>query len=497
MEVILTLDIGTTNMKAAFHDFNGNTVSVESVSSIPKYFSDGRVEMDAGVFKKNLISLLGRSACHARQKNLLVEAVSVTAQRSSVLPVDSAGDALFPFIMWQDKRSAGLCEELKEFESVVYKKTGLRISPVFSAVKMLWLKREHPELMKQTVKLVGIQDFVIKTLCGKYVTDYSFASRTNLFNLHKMDWDDDLLDLFDVDRDKLCTLIPQGSLCGRLSAEAARLTGLSEGLPIVSAGGDQQCAVIGNGVFSSGKLLCNAGTSSYIIGSSNEIVLDNQENFFCNVGAVPGKYIIEAGMLTGGSLYRWISEQFFKEFPEKCRFDSVNREIEKSPVGANGVIVLPHMSGSGCPYWNPSDCGVIYNLSMDTTRGDIARAALESITLEMKYNSQLIKESLNESEDFVIYSAGGLANYEGFNQMLAEACGMKIISKDNVQATAKGAWMAAAVALGIYDGYDNAYISITNSETFSMYEPVSSYNVIYEDIYKRRKELYSKLHSYT
>ena len=212
--------------------------------------------------------------------------------------------------MWHDKRTVPLCHELKHYEDLVYSTTGLRISPVFSAVKMSWIRKEQPDLYRKTAKMLGVHDLALFTLCGRFVTDHSLASNTSLLNLNTRQWDQELLDIFSVDqRISVISFLPAPSAARPRAI--CRQTGIAEGTPVVTAGGDQQCAALGLGVTSVGKLKCTTGTGSYLIAHADSPVIDEKKSFLCKIGAIPGSYNLEAGMLTTGTVYRWFLEQFY------------------------------------------------------------------------------------------------------------------------------------------------------------------------------------------
>ena len=235
---VITVDIGTTSMRAMLFDADGHILHVHQCETVPQSFNDGRVEQDPAIWPTTLCTVL--KSCHdaAAPKAVLPQCISVTAQRSSVIALDADAQPLFPAIMWQDRRTADLAREMEDCNRLVFGRTGLKISPIFSAIKMRWLRRERPDIWQKTHKMIGIQDWVIYHLCGRFVTDHTFGSRTNLFDLEKREWDAELLKLFGVERRMLCDLVAPGSIVGGLTAEMAALTGLPGGLPIVSAGGD-------------------------------------------------------------------------------------------------------------------------------------------------------------------------------------------------------------------------------------------------------------------
>jgi glycerol kinase len=463
MRGIVTIDAGTTSMRAILFDESGRVLSLAQRDNPPTFHPDGRVEQSAATWKDSLVRVLSSCAEAARERSIEILGLALTSQRSSVIPVDERGEALHPAIMWQDQRTDALCRELDDRTPSVYGKTGLRISPVFSAVKMTWLRRNRPEVFARTHKMLGIHDYLLFHMTGNFVTDRSLASRTNLYDLSSGEWDSELLELFQVDARQLCDLIDQGAIAGMLGAPIARATGLAEGLPVVSAGGDQQCAALGMGLLAPGQLVANTGTGSYIIGLSERPVFDEQMRLSCNVAATPGNYIVEAGILTSGALYAWFRDRFYAASGAKGDFTLVNEEAAASPPGAHGVLLLPHFKGAGSPHWNPNAKGLFFGLSLGTSRGDMARAVLEGIAAEMTQSISLIENLTGGVRE--IRTSGGLSNSPLYNQIQADMYGRKVLRSSDGEATARGAWIAAAFRLGLYGSHAAAFAAARTAQS--------------------------------
>ncbi len=491
MESILTIDIGSTSMRAVHHDTQGKVLHTCRRGTVPAYLSDKHVELDASEFVTALLSLLNESYDFAKETNLSLLAISVTSQRSSVVPVDKCGKPLAPFIMWHDKRTVPLCRKLESHEDRVYDLTGLRISPVLSAVKMTWIRQEMPEVYAKTTKMLGIQDVAIHTLCGEFVTDQSLASNTTLLNIHTRQWDQELLDIFSVQRSHLCDVVSPGSVCGKTTRKLQRSTGILEGTPVVTAGGDQQAAALGLGIISEGKLKCTTGTGSYLIAHTNSPIIDEKKRFLCKIGAIPGSYNLEAGMLTTGTVYRWFLEQFYRGGGDGSGVEEINQEVISSPPGANGVLLLPHFEGSGAPHWNPEDCGVFYRMKISTTRADMARAIVEGIVMEMGENISLYKEMLGHISDVCV--SGGMTKLSAYNQLQADIYGTDVITHSNRESTSLGAWISAAVTCGLYDDYEKAFATIQPPGSETLFKPDKDKVLFYQQLNLERKKLYSAL----
>lgn len=493
MESILTVDIGSSSMRAILYDDRGTVLHTCRKDTVPMYCPDGtRVELDAEKYVEDLLLLLRKSWKICREQNAIPVAISVTSQRSSVVPVDGAGRPLAPFIMWHDKRTAPICRELLDFESRVYTVTGLRISPVFSAVKMTWIRKNLPDIYRKTVKMLGIHDLALHTLCGRFVTDHSLASNTNLLNLKSSLWDDEMLEIFSVDRSHLCDLVPQGSICGRTSKSLQMITGISEGIPVITAGGDQQCAALGLGVTSKGKLKCTTGTGSYLVAHAESPVIDEKMRFLCKIGAIPGTYNLEAGLLTTGTVYRWFVENILGRQGGGEELEAINREILSSPAGANGVIMLPNFEGTGAPYWNPADIGMFYGLKLSTTRGDMARSILEGIVMGMDENLSLFRKKLGNISRICI--SGGLTKFAAYNQLQADIFGHGVTLYPNRESASLGAWISASVTLGLYGSYDEAFRVVQPAGSETVFNPEPEKTRLYRNVNEKRTRLYHVVH---
>lgn len=482
MNGIITLDIGTTSLRATLHDEKGKALAVEQIQNPPAYYADGRVEQDAAAWDERVPAAIKAAADRGKSLGIKIAALSLTAQRSSVIPVDRGGNALRPAIMWQDLRTAPLVAALSANDAEVYARCGLRAGTVFSAVKMLWIKREEPEIYARTHRMLGIQDYVVLKLTGRFATDWSLASRSNLIDLDAKTWSEELMSLFEVRPDHLCELVPPGSILGGILPEAAERLGLPSGLPVVGAGGDQQCAALGLGLFSSRRAVTNTGTGSYLLGHSDARPRDPAMRVQCNLAALPGAYIVEAALPTSGSVYRWLAE-LWKDGEGGNALKQLDAEAEAAGPGAGGVVMLPLFNGSGSPDWNAAARGTFHGLSLATTRGDLARAALEGIAFELAGGLDVVEELCGAAEE--IGAAGGLSRLSLFNHILADVFGKPLLRHPGGEATALGAWMSGAVAAGLAPDFAAAYRAATEDEPADRFEPDNGKQKIYTDA--RRK----------
>jgi sugar (pentulose or hexulose) kinase len=492
MKAIVTVDIGTTSVRAIVFDETGRAVHMDQSDNAPTYFGDGRVEQDPRSWLRLLVALLRRCADFAGSRDMVPTCVAVTAQRSSVMPVDVAGEPLHPAIMWQDARCADLSHEFAASNEFVYRSTGLKISPVFSALKMTWLRRHRPDIWQATHKLLGVQDWALYQLTGRFVTDQSFGSRTNLLDLETRRWSPELLSLFGVPGHMLCDLVVPGAVVGGLSAAMAASTHLKAGLPVVSAGGDQQCAALGLGLFSSAYAVSNTGTGSYLIGHSDKPVLDPGMRVSCNISAVPGACIVEAAVLTSGAVYQWFNDRVLRAGGDAPgAFEALNEEAAGAPAGAGGLLLLPHFKGCGSPHWDPDARGVFCNMSLATTRGEMARAILEAIAVELKESLELVEQLCGIVRS--VHVSGGMTQLPLFNQIQSDVFERPVQRFSGNEATSQGAWIAGAVATGLAVSHAEAFARMALPEAAQAYQPDVATQATYRQQRRRSRAVYEAL----
>jgi sugar (pentulose or hexulose) kinase len=493
---IVTIDIGTTSTRALLFDGKGAQLGLARRDNPPTHYPDGRVEQDPLSWSRIVPGILKECADLARDQKVKIDALSLTSLRSSVFPLGRGGDPLSPAIMWQDLRTETIVGELSSQNPFVYARCGMKVTTVMSAPKMAWLKRSAPAVYARAYKLAGIHDYVLLLLTGRLVTDASLASRTNLLNLASRTWDRELIGLFGIDASKLCDMVEPGSVIGGLLPAMAEATGLPSGLPVVSAGGDQQCAALGLGLSAPDRIVANTGTGSYLLAFSEKPVFDPGMRVFCNASALPDAYVVEAGLPASGAIYRWFGENFYDDdgrgTSSQDLFGRLNAEAASSPPGADGLLFLPHFKGSGAPHFNPRARGSFHNLDLSTTRGDLGRAILEGIAAEMADNLEIL-EALTQSVDRV-NSSGGLSGFGLFNRIQADMYGRRVRRSEQGEATALGAWISAAKAVGLYGSLGEASAAAEAETPSEDYLPETSAVEYYGRLRAERRALYDALY---
>lgn len=486
---ILVIDVGTSSMRGVLLTHEGKELTKKQCFYSASYMENGWVEQTPSDWENALYAIVKDVSAKAGENGWAINAISMTAQRSSVIPVDSSMRPLCSAVMWQDKRTNEICEALKPQNDRIFSLCGSRVNPVFSASKMTWIRRRRPDIYSQTSKFMVIPDYLNYLMTGKVCTDYTYGSRSLLMNIRSHQWEPELLELFEVEREKLCDLIEPGSVSGTITKAFSDLTGCPEGIPVITAGGDQQCGAIGQGVVKKGVLSVTAGTGGFLITAADGVPENLKQDVICNFSSVKGQYILESSVLTCCSAFDW----FRKVFYNGDSYDKLNEEIASVPEGANGCLCVPYFQGRSTPDWNNEAKGVFANVTLATTKKDMLRSLLEGISYEIANGIDIMKKYVDISD---IYVNGGLTGSEPFNEIQCNVYGTGIIRRGKADATARGALMVAAAALGMYRSVEEAFAVISKNDEIKEYYPeeeaVSLYaqyrnkmNRIYKDMWSR------------
>lgn len=486
---VLVIDIGTSSMRGILYNSNIDKIMSRQIKYQPRYHADGHMEQAAEEFERTFLAITREISAKAKNLHAEIDVVVLTAQRSSVVPVDYRGTPLMPVIMWQDTRNKEICKSLEKFQDEIVNRSGARINTVFSGGKMAWLKQERPDIYQKAEKLLNIPEYLIHQMTGEYITDYTYGSRSNLMNLGTCSWDAILLDIFGIDQNKLCRLQPPGSVCGNITLGFAKKSGLKEGIPVMTAGGDQQCAAIGQGVFQEGRLSVVTGTGAFLITTCSQIPENLTQDVICNCSSVRGKYIIETNVLSCCSAFDWFCRNFYDW--DKIDYHRINRELQSAEDMQEQCLTLPYFQGRSTPAWNSSARASIHNITLGSTRTDILKSLVEGIFLEIRNNIELLRQYARIDEAFI---SGGMTNSSIMNQMQADIYGIPLYHREDTESTAIGALMVVLNEMGICDSYDEIYKKILEKNQGDFYECKADKYLFYNSKQREMNRLYKKIY---
>ena len=482
---ILVIDVGTTSMRGVLYAENGQLLGMKRMQNHVHFLENGRAEEPVSDWDENLKGIFRHILKNFPSNS--IDAIAITSQRSSVIPADRDGNALADTIMWQDTRNAEICRELAEKNSEVFAITGSGINAVYSGSKMTWFRRNEPEKYKKVYKFLNIPEYIIHLMTGGFESDVTYGSRTGLMNLAGKQWDDRLLALYEVRKDQLCTLNEAGAVVGRTSAEWEAVTGCPAGIPVVSAGGDQQCGAIGQGVAGPGSLSIVTGTGAYAIAACGDIPKNLKEDVVCNASSIPGSYQLEVSSNTCANAFDWAIRTFYGM--DEIDYGLIEKELSSEQEPAS-CLVVPYFKGTGAPDWNPDATASFSGVTLATRRSELLKAVLEGIFLEMADKIENIAAYMDINR---VYVSGGMTKSEVICQLLADICGRPLYIKKDAETTAFGAFLTAMVSLGKYGNMEEAQKALNPMDEVKLFVPDERRHAVYREKMRRMKQTYEQL----
>ena len=451
-KAVLALDQGTTSSRAIVFDQEGRVLASAQQELHQIYPEPGWVEHDPEEIWSTQLATARQALAASGLAAQEIAAVGVTNQRETILLWDrESGEALGNAIVWQCRRTAPRCDALREegWEPRIQEKTGLRLDPYFSASKLEWLLRETPRartLAGQGRLLAGTVDsFLIWRLTGgkAHCTDYSNASRTMLFNLRSLDWDEELLQLFGVPRGILPHACPSSYPFGQLDP-----SWLGAALPITGVAGDQQAALFGQACFQPGEAKNTYGTGCFLLMNTGTMPVPSTHGLLSTVAWGIGRevrYALEGSVFVAGAAVQWLRDGLgLIEHSSE-----IGRLAEES--GDNGgVTFVPALTGLGAPFWDPYARGLLIGLTRATRPTHIARATEEAICCQTRAVLEAMEEDAGVSLPKLKVD-GGATSDAFLLQLQADLLGVPVECSHIVEATAWGAAALAGLEMGLWD----------------------------------------------
>ncbi|QDZ70678.1 gluconokinase [Pediococcus pentosaceus] len=481
MDYMIGVDLGTTSTKVVLFDMKGNSIAYAN-NPYPLYqdSSDMAEEDPAEIFEA-VINGLTEVMRKGNVKNGELKGVSFSSAMHSLILMDKDNHPLTRVITWADNRSSKYAEELKDngLGQQLYAHTGVPTHPMSPLVKLIWLKNEQPEIFKKATHFIGIKDYVLFRLYGKYVQDYSLANATGLFNIFTMDWDEQALEITGVTRDQLPELVsPEYQLTG-LAKSYAEVTGIPEDTPFIMGASDGTLSNLGVNAIEPGVLAVTIGTSGAVRVVVDKPVVDPRGRLFTYY-LDDGKWVVGGPVNNGGIVFRWVRDQLFS--PEKITAEQMqvnSYEIltdiaSKIPAGADGLLFHPYLGGERAPIWDANARGSFFGLTRQHTRAHMVRAALEGIVYNLYMVMLMIEGVAGKPKS--IQATGGFARSALWRQMLADIFEQDVNIPESFESSALGAVVIGMKSLGIVDDLSvvKDMVGVTNThkpnqENFASY----------------------------
>jgi glycerol kinase len=480
---LLAIDQGTTSTRAIIFDAAGAAVASHAIEIRQIYPDNGWVEHDANEIWQSV-----RSCCRVAAKGIApgdIAAIGITNQRETTVLWDRrTGMPLYNAIVWQDRRTAERCRELKAagHEADVSRRTGLLLDPYFSGTKMQWLLDHVPGARARAERgelaLGTIDSWLIYKLTGGRVhaTDITNASRTLLLDLARLEWDNDLLKLFNVPRAALAEVRDSAGDFGEADAEL-----LGAPVPIMGVAGDQQAAAFGQACFAPGDVKSTYGTGCFALVNTGSVAPVSANRLLATAAyRAAGKtaYAIEGSIFVAGAVVQWLRDGL--------GVIGASHEIEalaRTAKTADGLYFVPAFTGLGAPYWDPDARGAILGLTRDMGVAEIARAALDAVCFETRdlldaMAADMTTQGLGRPRALKV--DGGMVQNNWFCQRLADLTGLAVERPCVTETTALGAAYLAGLAAGVFSGFDDISRAWALDRRFDPALAGGSRDVLYE-----------------
>ncbi len=489
---VIGVDVGTSSTKAVVFDEEGNP-KVEGRASYPLLRPrPGWVEQKAEwwwqAFQKATKEALEEGTINKNQ----IVAIGITHQRITTVPVNETMEPLRNAILWNDMRCTKQNEWAKEKIGIekIYTRTG-NFPSIWTVYKAMWLRENELENYRKIYKFLLVQDYIIYKLTGRLVTTSSSAIQTGCLDVASPSkWAEDILDLFNIPI-KLWVdeILPGGEMVGKVTQEASALTGLPEGLPVVTTAGDQPCGALGAGVNQEGMLAINGGTSCSLESYVKELKLDPNLNYFIEISPT-GDYLLEDSIWSGGSaLMNWFKDNFAGEAVEnegQHLWNKLYNLATQAPPGNKGLMLIPYYSGASSPYRDLKARGVIFGFLLDHGKPHLIRAILEGLAFE----SQRKKEFMEKGSGVPITRVrmyGGSAKSPVWNQMFADILDVEVSTLKTAETTALGAAICAAKGGRVYPSFQEAVEAMVHVDKRFLPDPEKKglYDKLYSEVYSK------------
>ncbi len=493
--LLIGIDIGTSSCKAAVFDLDGNALSQASTEYDVLHPAPGYAEQDPDSWWRGACRAVREALAAGRIPAERIAGVGVSGQSWAAVPVDRHGAALDHTPIWMDTRAADIAQEIRErvgFEKL-FAVSGNPMEPTYSTAKILWFRRNRPDIYRKTYQFLQSNSYIVLKLTGRFTQDLSQGYGVHAFDMRLGRWDDALCDEIGLDRATLPEISACHEVVGEVTRQAAEEMGLAPGTPVVAGGLDACCSTLGAGVYRVGQAEEQGGTAGGVSACVDKAL--SHPRLILSFHVTPGTWLLQGGMTGGGGSLRWFLQELGHQESELGRlsgrnaFAVMSEEAAAIPPGAGGLVYLPYMAGERSPIWDPHAKGVFFGLGYDKTRAHMIRAVMEGCAYALEHNIRTVREAGPEVGE--MSAIGGSANSEVWTQIKCDVTGKPIRVPSSDTAATLGAAMLAGVGTGLYRNFDKA-VSRT-VRIVREHEPDMRKHALYLDYYGLYIELYDRL----
>lgn len=492
---IIGIDIGTTSTKTVAFSLQGEVLYQQLAEYPIISLEPGQAEQDPEQVYQAVRSTLHAVTGWLNAHNSRAVGVSFSSAMHSLILMDGAGAPISRCIIWADTRSHACAGSIKDSAvgHKIYLQTGTPVHPMSPLPKLCWLRQEQPELFKRATKFIGIKEYVLFRLFGKYKVDYSIASAMGLFNIFEFNWHQDALEVAGIKPEQLPDPVPPTYCFRGLSVADADFFGLDAAIPFVVGASDGCLANLASHAVRPGEAVVTIGTSGAVRVMANQPATDLQERVFSYI-LNEDHFVLGGAVNNGGVALRWFRDAFYTaESAEALAKDQdiyelLNDVAESVAPGAEGLLFLPYLLGERAPVWDGAARACFIGATFSHTRAHFLRAVMEGVIFGVNSVIQALEQTVGPVAN--IYANGGFAFSELWVQMLSDVTGKQVRLTETPEGSAFGAAIMGMYALKLLPTLEAAEDMIRVSRTF---EPNMANHQVYAKSYAVFEKLYPKL----
>ncbi len=478
MRYFIGIDSSTTATKALLMDDHGHVVGVAANEYSFETPQPLWSEQDPALWWNGTVASIRAVLAGADIDGAAVAGIGLTGQMHGLVLLDGDGQVLRPAILWNDQRTAAQCNEIRARlgREHLIQLTGNDALTGFTAPKILWVAQNEPDIYARVRQILLPKDYVRYRLTGDYATDKAGAAGTMLFDLKARGWSGEMLEKLDIDPVWMPSTHEGPTVTGHISAAAAEATGLPVGTPVIAGGGDQAAQAVGVGAVREGIVALTLGTSGVVFATANQpfIEPDGRLHAFCH--SVPGRWHLMGVMLSAAGSLRWYRDTL----APGVDFDELLAPAAEIPVGSEGLIYLPYLTGERTPHPDPLARGAFVGLTVRHAQPHMTRSVLEGVAFGLRDSFELMKGA-GLSDITQVRVSGGGARSPLWRQILADVLDSELVTVNTTEGAAYGAALLAGVGAGVWPDVDaacDASVRITG-RTEQRSEQAVAYNEVY------------------
>jgi len=492
---LLGIDVGTSGTKTALFGIDGKLIAAHT-EDYPLYQpNNGWAEQDPNDWWRATVE--GIRAVLAKAGGAEIKGIGLSGQMHGLVMLDRNGESLRHSIIWCDQRTEA---EAKDMDSILGPKRIIEITAnatmtSFTAAKILWVKKNEPEIYEKCTNILLPKDYIRYKLTGEFATEVSDASGMQLMDVPKRDWSSEMCEKLGIDMKLLAKMYESQDVTGVTSTECAELTGLASGIPVVGGAGDNPAAAVGTGVVVQGKAFTTIGSSAVVYAVSDDVRIDIDGRVHALCASVPGKWTVMSCTQAAGLSIQWLRNNICMDEIREAEaagidsYDLMDKLVEAVPIGADRLLFLPYLMGERSPHPDADARGVFFGLSGVHGRANLIRAVREGVAFSQLECVEVFREMGVPVDDMML--TGGGAKSPVWRQMLADLYGCPVSIPASSEGAALGAAILAGVGTGVYSSLPEACAQLIGKGETVM--PDENRGKEYAPYFELYKQLYRSL----